>query len=90
MSDLLTSAEVESLAREAGLTMNEVCRRAGVARSIFTRWKGGETTPSLENYQRMVRAVRTGKSVPAADPKEPTKPKRRTAANTTSSVEEAA
>ena len=53
MSDLLTPADVERLAQRAGIPMVELCRRAGVAASIFSRWKAGKTEPSLENYRRI-------------------------------------
>lgn len=73
MSDLLTPADVERLARERGITMAEVCRRAGIATSIFTRWKSGLTAPNYKNYQRIMAAVH------ASDPPANTngEPKRR-------------
>jgi transcriptional regulator with XRE-family HTH domain len=78
MSDLLTAADVEGLARTRGISMAEVCRRAGIATSIFTRWKKGLTRPNYGNYQRIIAVVRADKSAPAATPT----PKRRTPANT--------
>lgn len=53
MSDLLTPGDVEDLARQAGIPMAELCRRAGISPSIFSRWKSGETEPSLSNYRRI-------------------------------------
>jgi predicted transcriptional regulator len=87
MSDLLTPADIERLARKLGITMAEVCRRAGIATSIFTRWKSGLTSPSYRNYQRIIDAVHAGKPAPVAETEAPPKPKskRRTPANTTSS-----
>lgn len=57
MHDLLSPAEVERLAGEAGLSMAEVCRRAGIAQSTFTRWKAGRTEPSIGVYRRIVQAM---------------------------------
>lgn len=90
MSDLLTPADIERLARELGITMAEVCRRAGIATSIFTRWKGGLTSPSYRNYQRIIDAVHAGKPAPANDPKPKVKRATRSAgaaATPTSSAE---
>ena len=53
MGDLLTPADVERMAQRAGVPLVEVCRRAGVAPSIFSRWKSGKTQPNLANYQRI-------------------------------------
>ena len=83
MSDLLTPADIERLARELGIPMAEVCRRAGIATSIFQRWKGGLTSPSYRNYQRIIDVV-TGKSTaPAANDTPKTKAKRPARAPTT-------
>lgn len=53
MSSLLSPSEVEELAKKAGLPMYEVCRRAGIAQSTFTRWKNGSTTPGMGVYERL-------------------------------------
>jgi len=78
MSDLLTPADVERLARSLGITMAEVCRRAGVATSIFTRWKSGQTRPGYRNYQRIYDVVHARH--PANDatppPPQPGKPRK--------------
>lgn len=53
MDDLLTALEIESKASESGLSMAEVCRRAGIAHSTFTRWKAGRTDPTLDVYRKL-------------------------------------
>ena len=53
MSDLLDPIDIERLAQRMGIPMAEVCRRAGVAPSIFSRWKAGKTEPNLDNYRRI-------------------------------------
>jgi predicted transcriptional regulator len=57
MHDLLSPQEIEARAAEAGRTMTEVCRTAGVAPSTFTRWKAGQTEPTLGVYRKLVSAV---------------------------------
>lgn len=57
MSILLTPANIEAKAAAAGRTMAEVCRQAGIAPSTFTRWKRGETEPTLGVYRRLCDAV---------------------------------
>ena len=49
----LTPSDVEEQARGAGLTIADVCHRAGIAASTFTRWKNGTTKPTLEVYERI-------------------------------------
>jgi predicted transcriptional regulator len=53
MADLLTPQDIERLADKAGVTMASVCKLAGVAPSIFTRWKAGKTEPNMESYRRI-------------------------------------
>ena len=55
--DLVTS--LEARAREAGISINALCRKAGVARSTFSRWKAGRTEPQLRIYRRLIDAIPT-------------------------------
>ncbi len=57
MSQLLTPAEIEARAKDAGMSIVEVCRKAGIAPSTFYRWKAGETEPTLGVYQRLYDAT---------------------------------
>jgi len=57
MNMLLSATDVEQLARNRGLTTRELCRMVGIAPSTFTRWKSGETEPTLGVYRRIVQAV---------------------------------
>jgi transcriptional regulator with XRE-family HTH domain len=66
MSETLPPAAIEAMARAAGLTMTEVCRRAGLAQSTFTRWKAGKTAPTLEAYRKLLQVVRTPAPTPVA------------------------
>tara|TARA_R110002126_G_scaffold2345_11_gene13523 strand:+ start:439 stop:726 length:288 start_codon:yes stop_codon:yes gene_type:complete len=57
MQDLLTPHQIEAHATAAGLSMAEVCRRAQVATSTFSRWKSGKTEPTLDVYRRLRNAA---------------------------------
>jgi hypothetical protein len=52
-----TPAEIEQLAAKAGKSMLQVCREAQIAPSTWTRWKAGQTSPTLNNYLRIAAAV---------------------------------
>lgn len=56
MDDLLTPQDIERMAKDRGITIAEVCRRAGIAHTTFGRWRRGETEPTLDVYRR-IRAV---------------------------------
>jgi transcriptional regulator with XRE-family HTH domain len=53
----MTPEQIEAAAEIAGLSMAEVCRRAGIAQSTFGRWKNGRTEPTLDVYRRLCAAV---------------------------------
>ena len=46
MSILEMVEGIETRAKSAGLTTKELCRRAGVSRSNFHKWKSGMQSPS--------------------------------------------
>lgn len=70
MDGLFSVDQLEARANAAGLSMNEVCRRAGIARSTFTRWKAGETLPTLRVLRKVNHAIDND------EPTEPTAPAR--------------
>jgi GTP cyclohydrolase I len=45
--------DIERAAEKAGLSMNEVCRQAHLARSTFQRWKECQTSPTLRSLERI-------------------------------------
>lgn len=57
MAELLTPAEIERRAQAAGKSMKRVCQEAEIAQSTFSRWKAGQTEPTLSVYRRLVEAV---------------------------------
>lgn len=46
--------------------MAEVCREAGIAPSTFSRWRRGETEPTLGVYRRVCEAVGVAVTEPVA------------------------
>lgn len=52
-----TPADLEGAATRKGLSIAEVCKRAGVARSTFTRWKSGDTSPTISVLEKLVQAL---------------------------------
>ena len=61
MNDLLSADEVEQLAAKLGLTLTQLAAKAGIAHTTLTRWKRGETRPTLDVYERVVAALRSAK-----------------------------
>lgn len=57
MSELLTPSQIEAQAKEAGLSVVELCKKAGVAPSTFFRWRAATTSPTLDMYQKIVGAL---------------------------------
>lgn len=58
MNELLSPADIERLAAEAGIPLREVFARAGIAHTTFYRWKAGKTEPTLDVYRRIRDALR--------------------------------
>lgn len=58
MTELLTAADVERMARDAGISVGELCRRAQIAPTTLSRWRAGKTQPQMRVYQRIVDALR--------------------------------
>lgn len=46
-------AEIERRASAAGISISEVSKRAGLARSTFQRWKAGETDPTTSALRKI-------------------------------------
>lgn len=52
MDEFLSVYEMEAQTMEAGFRVADLCRRAGVSRSIFARWKEGREI-TMRNYKRL-------------------------------------
>lgn len=53
----LSADQFEALAKDAGLSISEVCRRANLAPSIFHRWKSGKSGLTIGSYVKLLDAV---------------------------------
>ncbi len=56
MDDPIDAKVLYERAQAAGLTISEMCERAGIAESTFFRWKRGANAINVEIYKRL-RAV---------------------------------
>lgn len=52
--------KVNELARSAGISVAELCRRAGVSRGTISRWATGQTQPSLRIWIKLEEAAKGG------------------------------
>ena len=57
MNPLPKPDEIEEGALRAGISIAEACRRAGVAASVFHRWKSGKHSPSIRTVEKLRQAV---------------------------------
>ncbi len=53
----MTPEEIEAAVRQAGGSIASLCRGAEIATSTFGRWKRGETSLTLDVYDRIVAAL---------------------------------
>jgi len=60
-------ADAERRAVAAGLSVDEFCKDAGIARSTWQRWKSGATEPTMRTWRRVEESlVRAETETPAA------------------------
>ena len=57
MNKIYTPDELIALGTAQGMTTGDICRKAGVADSIFYRWRRGESEPNLASYRALVAVV---------------------------------
>ena len=48
---------IKELRNEKGLTIRELATRAGVSESGLYRWENGERVPSIDVYNRIIKAL---------------------------------
>jgi predicted transcriptional regulator len=54
MSRIVTKVlAVEEQAREMGISIDELCRRAKIDRATWTRWKSGASVPRFDAWLRV-------------------------------------
>lgn len=53
-----TAAEIEQMAKDAGLSIPALCKAADVRPSVFYRWRNGESgTVHMDIAERLVKAA---------------------------------
>lgn len=50
-------ADAESRAQAGGLSIDDLCKAAGIARSTWQRWKSGATEPTMRTWRRVEDAL---------------------------------
>ncbi len=50
-------SEIERRVRDAGYTVEELCDKAGISRSTWTRWKSKSFDPRHSNVLSIMRAL---------------------------------
>lgn len=49
---------IENMASQEGLSLNDLCAEAGVARTTLTRWKNGSTSANLATIKKFEDAMK--------------------------------
>lgn len=57
MKTTTTFEKVQDMARKAGISIAELCRRANVSRGTLTRWEKGETAPTFRIWEKLESAA---------------------------------
>lgn len=58
--------DLERRARACGLTIREVCDRAGIYQSTWTRWKAGKNPANLGPLNRVIAVIEDAERARAA------------------------
>ena len=69
MNQQETVASIEARAKSAGLTLGELCRRAGIHPTTFSRWKLTPRNPepmktTLDNIEKLEAVLRDAAALP--------------------------
>ena len=54
----MTPTEIEAEARAQGMSINEMCRKAGIAATVFHLWKAGKSQPNMRSYEALIAVVK--------------------------------
>lgn len=55
---IVSHSDIESEAKKAGISMRQICQRAGVSESTMVRWKYGRLSPRLVVVEKIINALR--------------------------------
>lgn len=58
---IITYSQIAALAQEKNLSLNELAKKAGIARSSLDRWRAGKTTPTLRTVGKIQMALHSSK-----------------------------
>lgn len=64
MPDLPTPDSIRSDATAAGLSIDEMCRRARIAPSSYYRWRNGSSSVELRTVARWLAVIRDAAGAP--------------------------
>ena len=59
--------DAEAEAAMAGVSVQELCRRAGLNRATWQRWKAGTVGPTLANWQRVQAVIDSLHTTPTTE-----------------------
>ncbi|MFS8366370.1 helix-turn-helix domain-containing protein [Acetobacter oryzifermentans] len=54
---IISHSDIESRAKQAGISMRRLCQRAGVAESTMVRWKYKRSSPRLIIIEKISKAL---------------------------------
>jgi transcriptional regulator with XRE-family HTH domain len=54
----MTLKQIETTASQAGITMRELCQRAGIAHTTYWRWASGKSEPKQSKLAKLVQAAK--------------------------------
>lgn len=64
-------SRTEATARSAGVSVDNLCKSAGISRATWQRWKAGTVSPTFRKWQQVETAVRAAAdAAPAAEPED--------------------
>lgn len=55
----LTAEEFEARREASGISKADMCARAGIAVTTYSRWLAGRTEPSVRVYRRLAAVIET-------------------------------
>jgi transcriptional regulator with XRE-family HTH domain len=55
---MMTLKQIEDSASKAGITMRELCQRAGIAYTTYWRWSSGKSEPKLSKLEKLIQAAK--------------------------------
>jgi transcriptional regulator with XRE-family HTH domain len=54
----MTLKQIEDSATKAGITMRELCSKAGIAHTTYWRWASGKSEPKQSKLAKLIQAAK--------------------------------